>query len=130
MNRQQLEQNIENLVKSKVRISPVCSAFCRLTLFVQGELTVISDARVLFLPDEELERLGGPEKLGIVERLQTVTTRQLFLKHQFTVRSTAMCASAAHLTRLTRRHPSLPQPPSSPAPSSSHDKAKAPATCC
>ncbi|BGP02996.1 hypothetical protein RTG_02948 [Rhodotorula toruloides ATCC 204091] len=84
MNRQQLEQNIENLVKSK------------------GELTVISDARVLFLPDEELERLGGPENLGIAERLQTVTTRQLFLKHQFTTPltpSTAILASTQLVAR-------------------------------
>lgn len=87
MNRQQLEQNIENLVKSKVRLAfSSLGPRSLLTLMLsQGDLTVISDARVLFLPDEALERLGGPEKLGIAERLQTVTTRQLFLKHQFTV---------------------------------------------
>lgn len=84
LNRQQLEQNVENLVKSK------------------GELTVLSDARVLFLSDSELERLGGPDKLGLVQRLQTVQQRQIFLKHNFTTPispSTAIVATTQVLAR-------------------------------
>lgn len=84
LNRQQLEQNVENLVKSK------------------GELTVVSDARVLFLSDAELERLGGPEKLALVQRLQTVQQRQIFLKHTFTTPispSTALVATTQVLAR-------------------------------
>ena len=84
LNRQQLEQNVENLVKSK------------------GELTVLSDARVLFLSDAELERLGGPEKLGLAQRLQTVQQRQIFLKHNFTTPispSTALVATTQVLAR-------------------------------
>ncbi|GAA5984771.1 hypothetical protein JCM10908_003497 [Rhodotorula pacifica] len=84
LNRQQLEQNVENLVKSK------------------GELTVVSDARVLFLSNAELERLGGPDKLGIVQRLQTVQQRQIFLKHNFTTPispSTAIVATTQVLAR-------------------------------
>ncbi|GAA5995264.1 J domain-containing protein [Rhodotorula paludigena] len=84
LNRQQVEQNVENLVKSK------------------GEVTVISDARVLFLSDADLERLGGPEKLGLVERLRTVQQRQMFLKHSFTTPinpSTALIATTQVVAR-------------------------------
>ncbi|CEQ39371.1 SPOSA6832_00882, partial [Sporobolomyces salmonicolor] len=66
LNRQQLEANLENLVKSK------------------GELTITSDARILFLSDDERIRLGGPEDLSPMQRLQSISTRQLFLKHSFT----------------------------------------------
>ncbi|GAA6064253.1 hypothetical protein JCM10212_006402 [Sporobolomyces blumeae] len=66
MNRQQLEANLESLVRSR------------------GELTITSDARVMLLSDEERIRYGGPEKFGLLARLQSVSTRQLFLKHSFT----------------------------------------------
>ncbi|GAA5865759.1 hypothetical protein JCM1840_003250 [Sporobolomyces johnsonii] len=65
LNRQQLEANLENLVKSK------------------GELTITSDARILFLSDDERIRLGGPEDFSPLQRLQSISTRQLFLKHSF-----------------------------------------------
>lgn len=41
---------------------------------------------MLFLAAEERVRLGGPPELSFAQRLGTVTTRQLFLKHSFTVR--------------------------------------------
>lgn len=75
---------MENLVKSK------------------GELTVLSDARVLFLSDAELERLGGADMLGLVDRLKTVQQRQIFLKHNFTTPispSTAIVATTQVLAR-------------------------------
>ncbi|GAA6049156.1 hypothetical protein JCM3770_003282 [Rhodotorula araucariae] len=84
MNREKLEQSVENLVKSK------------------GELTVISDARVCFLSNSELERLGGPEKLGVVDRLQSIAQRQLFLKHTFTTPLSPATALVA-TTQVTAR---------------------------
>ncbi|ORY73064.1 hypothetical protein BCR35DRAFT_293884 [Leucosporidium creatinivorum] len=66
LGRKQLEANVENLVRSK------------------GELTVITDARVLFLPDDERRALGGPPQMTLTQKLSTVTTKQLFLKHSFT----------------------------------------------
>ncbi|GAA5899534.1 hypothetical protein JCM8208_000584 [Rhodotorula glutinis] len=83
-NRQQLEQNIENLVRSK------------------GELTIVSDARVCFLREADLERLGGPEKLGPLQRLQTITQRQVFLKHSYTTPLTPTTALVA-TTQVTAR---------------------------
>ncbi|BGP51247.1 hypothetical protein JCM10450v2_007176 [Rhodotorula kratochvilovae] len=84
MNQEKLEQSVENLVKSK------------------GELTVISDARVCFLSNAELERLGGPEKLGVVDRLHSIAQRQLFLKHTFTTPLTPATALVA-TTQVTAR---------------------------
>ncbi|BGP19685.1 hypothetical protein JCM10213_001861 [Rhodosporidiobolus nylandii] len=70
LNRQQLEQNIEAMVRSK------------------GDLTIISDARVAFLSPAELSRLTGePEEdlaLSAWQRLQTVQAKQCVLKHSFT----------------------------------------------
>ncbi|GAA6024573.1 hypothetical protein JCM10207_008657 [Rhodosporidiobolus poonsookiae] len=70
LNRQQLEQNVEQLVKSK------------------GDLTILSDARVAFLSSSELSRLTGePEEdlaLSLLQRAQTVQAKQLVLKHSFT----------------------------------------------
>ncbi|GAA5870357.1 hypothetical protein JCM8547_006613 [Rhodosporidiobolus lusitaniae] len=69
LNRQQLEQNVEQLVRSK------------------GDLTIISDARVAFLSPAELSRLTGePEEdlaLSILDRLQTIQAKQFVLKHSF-----------------------------------------------
>lgn len=104
MNRQQLEQNIENLVRSKVR--PSSSLLPRslpdASLPPQGELTIVSDARVCFLRDADLERLGGPEKLGPLQRLQTITQRQVFLKHSYTTPLTPTTALVA-TTQVTAR---------------------------
>ncbi|GAA5954100.1 hypothetical protein JCM3765_005290 [Sporobolomyces pararoseus] len=66
LNRQQLEANLESLVRSK------------------GELTITSDARVMLLSDEERIKYGGPREFGLMDRIQSVSTRQLFLKHSFT----------------------------------------------
>ncbi|GAA5847146.1 hypothetical protein JCM3766R1_001726 [Sporobolomyces carnicolor] len=66
LNRQQLEANLENLVRSR------------------GEVTITSDARVMLLSDEERIKYGGPREFSLIERIQSVSTRQLFLKHSFT----------------------------------------------
>ncbi|GAA5945002.1 J domain-containing protein [Sporobolomyces koalae] len=66
LNRQQLEANLESLVRSR------------------GELTVTSDARVMLLSDEERIKYGGPKQFSLLDRIQSVSTRQLFLKHSFT----------------------------------------------
>ncbi|GAA5895456.1 hypothetical protein JCM6882_006258 [Rhodosporidiobolus microsporus] len=70
LNREKLEQSIEQLVKSK------------------GDLTIVSDARVCFLSRSELARLSGEREedlaLSILQRLQTVQAKQLVLKHSFT----------------------------------------------
>ncbi|GAA5826819.1 hypothetical protein JCM11251_002905 [Rhodosporidiobolus azoricus] len=70
LNKEKLEQNIEQLVKSK------------------GDLTIVSDARVCFLSRSELARLSGEKEedlaLSILQRLQTVQAKQLVLKHSFT----------------------------------------------
>ncbi|GAA5881824.1 hypothetical protein JCM16303_006467 [Sporobolomyces ruberrimus] len=66
LNRQQLEANLESLVRSR------------------GEITITSDARVMLLSDEERIKYGGPNEFGLLDRIQSVSTRQLFLKHSFT----------------------------------------------
>ncbi|GAA5899937.1 J domain-containing protein [Sporobolomyces salmoneus] len=66
LNRQQLEANLESLVRSR------------------GEITITSDARVMLLSDEERIKYGGPQDFGLIDRIQSVSTRQLFLKHSFT----------------------------------------------
>ncbi|GAA5990710.1 hypothetical protein JCM11641_008472 [Rhodosporidiobolus odoratus] len=70
LNRQQIEQNIEQMVRSK------------------GDLTIISDARVAFLSPSEFARLTGePEEnlaLSAYQRIQTIQAKQLVLKHSFT----------------------------------------------
>lgn len=65
MGRKQLEENVEQLVKSK------------------GELTCALDARILFLGDKERRELGGDEELTLLEKVSLVSTRQMFLKHSF-----------------------------------------------
>lgn len=69
MGRKQLEENVEQLVKSK------------------GELTCALDARILFLGDKERRELGGDEELTLLEKVSLVSTRQMFLKHSFSVSS-------------------------------------------
>ncbi|GAA6043498.1 hypothetical protein JCM8097_002241 [Rhodosporidiobolus ruineniae] len=70
LNREKLEQNVEQLVRSK------------------GDLTIVSDARVAFLSPAELSRLTGePEEdltLSVLQRLQTIQAKQVVLKHSFT----------------------------------------------
>ncbi|GAA6008078.1 hypothetical protein JCM11491_001873 [Sporobolomyces phaffii] len=66
LNRQQLEANLESLVRSR------------------GELTITSDARVMLLSDAERIQYGGPKDFELLDRIQSVSTRQLFLKHSFT----------------------------------------------
>ncbi|KAK4055452.1 hypothetical protein OIO90_003290 [Microbotryomycetes sp. JL221] len=61
-----LETNVESLVKSR------------------GELTIIADARVLFLSDEHRRRLGGPQTMSITQKLATVANRQMMLRHSYT----------------------------------------------
>ncbi|SCV69184.1 BQ2448_2204 [Microbotryum intermedium] len=65
LGRKQLEADVERLIKSK------------------GELTCTTDARVLFLPDEHRRKLGGPPDMTLWQKMSTVNTRQLFLKHSF-----------------------------------------------
>lgn len=55
-----------------------------------------------FLRDAELERLGGPDKLGPLQRLQTITQRQVFLKHSYTTPLTPTTALVA-TTQVTAR---------------------------
>lgn len=59
----------------------------RLMSFIQGDLTCTVDARVLFLSEAERRALGGPPNMTLSDRLATVTTKQLFLKHSFNVSS-------------------------------------------
>ncbi|TNY23815.1 hypothetical protein DMC30DRAFT_439588 [Rhodotorula diobovata] len=84
MNRDKLEHSLEDLVRSK------------------GELTVVSDARVCFLRSADLARLGGPDKLGAWQRLQSITQRQLFLRHSYTTPLTPRTALVA-TTQVTAR---------------------------
>lgn len=91
LGRKQLEANVENLVKSRVSSLEVQRGR-RADPWTQGELTCITDARVLFLPDDERRAMGGPLHMSIGDKLATVTTKQLFLKHSFTVRAFSLAA--------------------------------------
>ncbi|KAM0791022.1 hypothetical protein ACM66B_004320 [Microbotryomycetes sp. NB124-2] len=85
--RKQLETDVEGLVRSR------------------GELTVITDARVLFLADEERRQLGGPpaaQDMSFAAKLATVATRQMVLKHSYTTpldSKTSLVLTSQLLTR-------------------------------
>ncbi|KDE04263.1 hypothetical protein MVLG_05291 [Microbotryum lychnidis-dioicae p1A1 Lamole] len=65
LGRKQLQVDVERLIRSK------------------GELTCATDARVLFLPDEHRRKFGGPPDMSLWQKMSTVSTRQMFLKHSF-----------------------------------------------
>ena len=50
----------------------------------RGEVTITSDARVMLLSNEDRIRYGGPKDFGLIDRIQSISTRQLFVKHSFT----------------------------------------------
>lgn len=58
MGRVELEKNVESLVRSK------------------GDLTIVTDARVLLLPDEERVALGGPPQMSLSQKLSSVKINQ------------------------------------------------------
>ncbi|KAI5479860.1 DnaJ family protein [Pseudohyphozyma bogoriensis] len=72
LNREQLEKNVENLVKSK------------------GELTMNVDARALFVSDEDIHAAGGPPTVGYPDRIRSILVTQQFLKHSFTMGTTLL----------------------------------------
>lgn len=57
------------------------------------------DARILFLSDEERRDRGGQDEMSLLEKLDTVSTHQLSLKHEFTVGQPTFQASAEFLLK-------------------------------
>lgn len=58
---------------------------------------------MLFLADDERRDLGGPTQLSLQQKLETVTVKQLFLKHSFTTPVTAATSVVLTSQMLARQ---------------------------